>query len=71
MRISIILGHPRPDRFNHALARVAAETAARAGHEVHFHDLQAEGFEPVLLPAEGTASIVAQHFPAGDPRRDS
>jgi NAD(P)H dehydrogenase (quinone) len=66
MRISIILGHPRTNSFNHALAKVAAETATRAGHQVHFHDLQAEGFDPVLPPGEEPAGaplpgLVAAH----------
>lgn len=52
MKISVILGHPRPDSLNHALARVAAGAARDAGHQVRFHDLQAEGFDPVLPPGE-------------------
>ena len=40
MKISIILGHPRADSFNHALAAVALATVREAGHEVRFHDLQ-------------------------------
>ncbi len=56
MKISIILGHPRPDSFNHALAIVAVDAARAAGHEVRFHDLQAEGFDPVLPAGEEVAS---------------
>ncbi len=52
MRVSIILGHPDPGSFNHALARIAEATLLELGHEVCFHDLQAEGFDPVLTPAE-------------------
>ena len=52
MKISVILGHPRPDSLNHALASAAADEARRCGHEVRFHDLQAEGFDPVLPPGE-------------------
>ncbi len=52
MKISVILGHPRPDSFNHALARAAADAALAAGHQVRFHDLQAEGFDPVLPAGE-------------------
>jgi putative NADPH-quinone reductase len=55
MMISVILGHPRPDSFNHALAIAAVDAARAAGHEVRFHDLQAEGFDPVL-PASEDAS---------------
>ncbi len=52
MNVSIILGHPRPDSLNHALAAAAAEAAGAAGHRVRLHDLQAEGFDPVLPPGE-------------------
>jgi putative NADPH-quinone reductase len=52
MRISVILGHPRPGSFNHALAAAVAQAARASGHEVRFHDLQAEGFDPVLPAGE-------------------
>ena len=52
MNISLILAHPSPESFNHALAAAAAEELEAAGHEVCFHDLQAEGFDPVLGAAE-------------------
>ena len=56
MNISAILGHPRPDSFNHALAAAAVDAARSAGHEVRFHDLQAEGFDPVLPAGEEATS---------------
>jgi putative NADPH-quinone reductase len=56
MKISVILGHPRPDSFNHALADAAVDATRSAGHEVRFHDLQAEGFDPVLRVDEEAAS---------------
>jgi NAD(P)H dehydrogenase (quinone) len=55
MKLSIILGHPRTDSFNHALAAAAASAARALGHEVRFHDLQAEGFDPVLPEGEEPA----------------
>jgi len=51
MRISIILAHPCPGSFNHAIAGTVADTLAEAGHEVLFHDLYAEKFDP-MLPCE-------------------
>lgn len=48
MRISIILAHPHPGSFNHAIAEAAMEALERNGHEVAFHDLYLEGFNPVL-----------------------
>ena len=52
MKISIILGHPRAHSFNHALAAATTTTARNQGHEVRFHDLHAEGFDPVLAAGE-------------------
>ena len=52
MNISIILGHPNPDSFNHAIANAAAEVLAENGHEVILHDLCREGFDPILTTAE-------------------
>ncbi len=50
MNISVILAHPNADSFNHAIAAAAVETLTQCGHTVWFHDLYAEGFDP-LLPA--------------------
>ncbi len=52
MMICVILGHPRKGSFNHALARAACRALRGAGHQVRFHDLAAEGFDPELSPAE-------------------
>jgi len=52
MHISVILGHPRPGSFNHAIAQAALEVLQGNGHRVFFHDLYAEGFDPVLPPGE-------------------
>lgn len=50
MQISVVLAHPDPDSFNHAIARAAVDRLRENGHPVRFHDLYAEGFDP-LLPA--------------------
>lgn len=55
MQISIILGHPAPGSFNHALAAAVRDQLLADGHGVDFHDLCAEGFDP-LLPAAELAS---------------
>jgi NAD(P)H dehydrogenase (quinone) len=52
MRISVILGHPQPGSFNHAIARSAVQGLKAAGHDICFHDLYAEGFDPILPAAE-------------------
>jgi len=48
MKISVILAHPNNKSFNHAIARQAVDRLARNGHDVSFHDLYAENFDPVL-----------------------
>jgi len=52
MKISVILAHPRPGSFNHAIADTAAAALAANGYTVLFHDLYAERFDPVLPDAE-------------------
>ena len=51
LKISLILAHPNPASFNHAIARAALQTLQHHGHQVYWHDLYAEGFDP-LLPGE-------------------
>ena len=48
MKLSLILAHPSPGSFNHAIAETARRTLLRSGHTVFFHDLCAEGFDPIL-----------------------
>ena len=52
MQISIILAHPEPGSFNHAIAREADNALQENGHTVFFHDLYQEKFESVLPAAE-------------------
>ena len=52
MNISIILTHPNPGSFNHAIANTAAAALHRHGHEVILHDLYQERFPPLLSAAE-------------------
>lgn len=66
MRILIILAHPRPGSFNHALAQAAADAARTLGHEVTLRDLHAEGFDPILPADEAKKGaalplLVAEH----------
>ena len=66
MKISVILAHPCPGSFNHAIAGTVTATLTDAGHQVQFHDLYAEKFDP-LLPCEEIPrgavlpAAVAQH----------
>jgi len=52
MKISIILAHPDPGSFNHAIASAAADELRQRGHDIAFHDLYAEKFDPLLPAAE-------------------
>jgi NAD(P)H dehydrogenase (quinone) len=66
VNISVILGHPNPGSFNHAIAETAVQTLRTNGYTVWFHDLYAEGFDPILPHAEipkGAAlpPVVQQH----------
>ena len=51
MKILVILGHPSPGSLNHAIAARVKETLLLKGHQVIFHDLYAEKFDP-MLPTE-------------------
>jgi putative NADPH-quinone reductase len=51
-KLSLILAHPRHSSFNHAIADTALHTLETQGHEVRFHDLYQENFDPVLLAPE-------------------
>ena len=52
MRISIILAHPDKNSFNHAIAQRVVERIDGNGHQVFFHDLYHEAFDPLLYSAE-------------------
>lgn len=52
MNILIVLAHPDPASFNHALAAAAVQAARQQGHDVVLHDLHAEKFDPILPAAE-------------------
>jgi NAD(P)H dehydrogenase (quinone) len=52
MNILVILGHPNPSSFNHALAKTTTETLTAMGHTVVLHDLYQEKFNPILEQTE-------------------
>ena len=52
MKVLIILGHQRPGSFCHGITESAIEQLHADGHETIFHDLYAEGFDPILPEAE-------------------
>lgn len=52
MKISIILAHPDKRSFNHAIADVTLQKLQENGHDVIFHDLYREKFDPILFSEE-------------------
>ncbi|KQC11048.1 MAG: NAD(P)H dehydrogenase [Smithella sp. SDB] len=52
MRISVILAHPDPKSFNHAIAQTAVEALKINGHQAILHDLYQENFDPLLHATE-------------------
>lgn len=58
MKISLILAHPDPQSFNTAVAQTAAATLQNSGHDVRFHDLYEEKFDPLLYHHEFSKDAV-------------
>lgn len=48
MRISVILAHPNPESFNHAIAQTVFIALKENGYSVSYHDLYQEKFDPRL-----------------------
>jgi len=58
MKISIILAHPNRESFNHAIAQTAIESLRENGHDIFFHDLYKENFDPLLQSSEFLESSI-------------
>ena len=52
MDILVILAHPNPTSFNHSIAHMVIQTLEKGGHQITFHDLYAEVFNPVMPEEE-------------------
>jgi putative NADPH-quinone reductase len=66
MNIYVIIGHQRQGSFCHAIVSAAVEELKAAGHEVVYHDLYAEKFDPILpdeeIPRDAELDpVVEQH----------
>jgi putative NADPH-quinone reductase len=66
MNVLVILGHQQPGSFCHAIANLAVRDLRAAGHQVTFHDLYQEAFDPILPAAEAlctnpAALVIAAH----------
>ena len=64
MNVSVILGHPYDGSFNAAIAQTVVQTLEEDGHAVAFHDLHAEGFNPVIPPSELVSDVPADDLTA-------
>ena len=68
MKIALILGHPKPNSFNHAISEQAIAVLKELGHDVIVHDLYQERFDPVLplgeenLPEEELPVEIQSHL---------
>ncbi len=64
MKISVILAHPNPDSFNHAITRETVRALGENGHEVLFRDLYRESFDPVIKGMELAEDTAADELTA-------
>ena len=55
MRVVVVVAHPDPDSFNHAIASTAIASLTRAGHDVTVLDLYAEEFRTAMSHDERQA----------------
>jgi NAD(P)H dehydrogenase (quinone) len=66
MKITLIIAHPDPESFNHAIAKKAYDILGQLGHEVYYHDLYLEKFDPVIpakeIPKNGECDkVIEEH----------
>ena len=52
MNVLVILAHPNRESFNHAIAAEAIAKLRENKHNIFFHDLYAEKFDPLLPTSE-------------------
>lgn len=55
MRVVVVVAHPDPGSFNHAIASTATASLTRAGHAVTVLDLYAEEFRTAMSHSERQA----------------
>lgn len=66
MNFLVVLGHPQEGSFNHAIAGTVIDTLTVMGHQVIFHDLYEESFNPIIdfeeIPKDGEVDdIIKMH----------
>ena len=52
LKVTVILAHPDPESFNHAIAAAAVDALLAVGHDVRLHDLYVEHFDPTMPASE-------------------
>ena len=52
MQVLVVMAHLRPDSVTGQIAKEVIEGLQAAGHETELADLHAEGFDPLILPAD-------------------
>lgn len=52
MEVTVLVAHPRTNSFNHAISERVVAALEICGHNVLFHDLYAEEFDPLLKAEE-------------------
>ena len=55
MRVVVVVAHPDPNSFNHAIASTATASLSKAGHQVTVIDLYGEGFRADMSKGEWLA----------------
>ena len=55
MRVVVVVAHPDPNSFNHAIASTATNSLSKAGHQVTVLDLYGEGFRTTMSKGEWLA----------------
>ena len=65
MKVLVVLAHPNPDSFSHAIVDKASATLTECGHSVSVIDLYAIGYSPGMTRAELAAYPTST--PAIDP----
>lgn len=48
MKVLVVIAHPNNSSFNHGISKAVIEKLKGKGHDVIFHDLYDEAFDPVL-----------------------
>jgi NAD(P)H dehydrogenase (quinone) len=60
LRVVVVVAHPRPDSYTHAVADAAVSGLRTGGHSVEVVDLYGEGFRPAMNVEE------RRGYPTGD-----